>query len=224
MTLRPTETTRRPVRTEHHAFVDGDTGRCGAILRHIEPRRLHTRTVFRMGEDAPVYLVDHVVEHDGDVRQWRRFAYDCPTSGSRHTGTRDRAGAVRIDGRPAPRLTGALGGYGEHLLVDQLLRDESAAASYRQFDEGEPELDVQAAELRRSGVEPTLLLDGSTVAAERIDLVVDGRGGNTHWCVGTVVVKSDWRGAQSFLVPDLDAICSGLDHEVVTRIREFTAT
>jgi hypothetical protein len=61
------------------------------------------------------------------------------------------------------------------------------------------------------------------VDAERIQLVVAGRSTNTHWGVGGVVVKSDWCGAQSFLVDDLDVICAELDSEVVTRIREFAA-
>lgn len=76
------------MKTEYHAFVDGDVGLCGAILRHIETGSVRTRTVFRMGEDAPVYLVDHVVDHDGDVRRWSRFEYDSPSSESRHSGTR----------------------------------------------------------------------------------------------------------------------------------------
>ena len=57
------------MRTDYHAFVDGDVGRCGAILRHVDSRSLRTRTVFRMGVDAPLYLVDHLVDHDGDVRR-----------------------------------------------------------------------------------------------------------------------------------------------------------
>ena len=72
-------------------------------------------------------------------------------------------------------------------------------------------------------MEETELLDGATVEAERIELVVAGRHTNTHWCVGGRVVKSDWCGAQSFLVDDLDALCAGLDREVTGRIREFAA-
>lgn len=34
-------------------------------------------------------------------------------------------------------------------------------------------------------------------------------------------MKSDWCGAQSFLVDDLDALCAGLDPEVAARVREF---
>ena len=211
------------MRTEYHAFVDGEAGHCGAILRHLEPTTLRTRTVFRMGEDAPVYLVDHVVEHDGDVGRWSRFTYDSPTSATRHAGTRDLDGTVHVDGTAAPALSGAVGGYGEHLVVAQLLRDGADAVSYLQFDEGEPSVGPQSAELRRLGVETTDLLDGSSVHAERIQLVLAGRPTNAHWCVDGVVVKSDWCGAQSFLVDDLDALCAGLDAEVVWRIEEFAA-
>jgi hypothetical protein len=211
------------VRTEYHAFVDGDVGRCGAILRHVGPRSLRTRTVFRMGEDAPVYLVDHVVDHDGDVRRWTEFTYDSPATQSRHSGSRDGDGTVRFDGTVAPELTDAVGAYGEHLVLAQMLAGDERTVSYVQFDESEPGEEAQQAELRRCGSEATELLDGSTVDAERIQLVVAGRSTNTHWGVGGVVVKSDWCGAQSFLVDDLDAICAGLDAEVVTRIREFAA-
>ncbi|MCP3422569.1 hypothetical protein [Nocardioides pinisoli] len=211
------------MRTEYHAFVDGDVGRCGAILRHVEPRRMRTRTVFRMGEDAPVYLVDHVVDHDGDVRRWRRFTYHAPGSETQHSGTRDADGTVHVDGTVAPELTDTVGGYGEHLVLAQMLADGEDAVSYLQLDESEPGEDAQQAELRRVGVEATELLDGSTVDAERVQLVLDGRSANTHWCIDGVVVKSDWCGAQSFLVDDLDALCAGLDPEVAARIREFAA-
>lgn len=59
--------------------------------------------------------------------------------------------------------------------------------------------------------------------AERVQLVLAGHPTNAHWCVNGVVVKSDWCGAQSFLVDDLDDLCAGLDSEVVARIREFAA-
>ncbi len=211
------------MRAEHHAFVDGDAGRCGAILRHVGSRSLRTRTVFRMGEDAPVYLVDHVVEHDGDVRRWTRFTYYSPVSQSRHSGTRDADGTVRVDGMVAPELSDAVGAYGEHLVVAQMLAGDEQTVSYVQFDEGEPREGAQRADLQRCGPEVTELLDGSTVDAERIQLVVGGRATNAHWSVDGVVVKSDWCGAWSFLVDDLDALCAGLDAELVARIREFAA-
>jgi hypothetical protein len=211
------------VKTEYHAFVDGDVGRCGAILRHLEPRSLRTRTVFRMGEDGPLYLVDHVVAHEGDVRQWTRFTYSSPSARSEHSGTRDPGGTVHVDGTLAPELFDAVGAYGEHLVVGQMLRGDEDVVSYAQFDESEPGQDVQTAELHRGRFEATELLDGSTVDAERIQLVLAGRSTNAHWCVDGVVVKSDWCGAQSFLVDDLDDLCAGLDSEVVARVREFAA-
>ena len=182
------------MKTEYHAFVDGDVGRCGVILRHMEPRSLRTRTVFRMGEDAPVYLVDHVVDHDGDVRQWSRFSYDSPSSASEHSGTRDPDGTVHVNGTLAPELADAVGAYCEHLLLAQMIGDGTDAVSYLQLDESEPEGDPQTAELHRRGIEATELLDGSTVDAERIQLVLAGRSTNAHWCVDGVVVKSDWCG------------------------------
>ncbi|WP_191278776.1 hypothetical protein [Nocardioides flavus (ex Wang et al. 2016)] len=95
--------------------------------------------------------------------------------------------------------------------------------SYLQFDESEPERDPQAAELHRIGIEATELLDGSTVDAERVLLVLAGQSSNSHWCIDGAVVKSDWCGAQSFLVDDLDALCAGLDPEVVAQIRDFAS-
>ena len=211
------------MKTEYHAFVDGDVGRCGAILRHMEPRSLRTRTVFRMGEDAPLYLVNHVVDHDGDVRRWRRFTYDSPSSESQRSGTRDADGTVHVDGTPAPALSNAIGAYGEHLILTQMLGGKADTVSYLQFDESEPESDPQTAQMQRLGIEATELLNGSTVDAERIQLVVAGRSTNAHWCVDGVVVKSDWCGAQSFLVDDPDALCAGLDSEVAARVSEFAA-
>ena len=211
------------MRTDHHAFVDEDFGLCGAILRHVGPTSLRTRTVFRMGEDAPVYLVDHVVDHDGDVRQWRRFTYDSPTSATRHVGTRGPEGTVHVGGTLVPALSDAVGAYGEHLVLEQMLSACAPEASYLQFDEGEPAEEPQPARLRRVGLEPTELLDGSTVFAERVQLVVAGRATNTHWCLDGTIVKSDWCGAQSFLVDDLEGVCAGLDPEVAARIEEFVS-
>lgn len=211
------------MKTDYHAFVDGEVGRCGAILRHMEPLSLRTRTVFRMGEESPLYLVDHVVDHDGDIRRWRQFTYNSPSSESQHSGTREADGTVHLDGAAAPALSDAIGAYGDHLVVMQMLGDQTDTVTYLQFDESEPERDPQAAELLRTGVEATELLDGSIVYAERIQLVLAGRSTNAHWCVDGVVVKSDWCGAQSFLVDDLDALCAGLDSEVAARIREFGA-
>ena len=209
------------MKTEYHAFVDGDAGPCGAILRHIAPRSVRTRTVFKMGEEAPVYLVDHVVEHDGDIRRWTRFAYESPTSESQHSGTRDADGTVHVDGSPAPHLSGAVGAYGEHLVLTQMLLDGADTVSYLQFDEGAPEDGAELAELHRRGLETTELLDGSTVDAERVQVVLAGRPTNTHWSVDGVILKSDWCGAESFLADDVDALCEGLDPDVAARIREF---
>ncbi|MBS2939611.1 hypothetical protein KDN32_17870 [Nocardioides sp. J2M5] len=176
-----------------------------------------------MGDDAPLYLVDHVVEHDGDPRRWSGFTYDCPATGIRHVGTREASGTVHVDGRPAPGLSGAVGGYGEHLLVAQLLRDGEKTTSWLQLDESEPEAAPQRAELHREGVETTTLLDGATVQAERVRLSLDGAAANTHWIVDGVIVKSDWCGAQSFLVDDTGVLRAGLDHEVVEQIEDFAA-
>ena len=211
------------MKTEYHAFVDGDAGRCGAIMRHVEPSALTTRTAFRMGDDAPVYLVDHQVFHGGDARSWSSFTYDSPTSDSRHRGVRRFDDTIEVDGAPAPQLSDAVGGYTEHLVLTEMLRQGADSVSYIQFDESEPGEGTESAQLRRVGVEDTDLLDGSTVRAERVQLSIDGRPTNTHWCVDGVVVKSDWCGAQSFLIDDLDALCSGLDDEVAGLIRDFAA-
>jgi hypothetical protein len=140
---------------------------------------------------------------DGDVGRWRRFSYDSPSSGIQHFGTRDPDGTVHVDGALAPELCDAVGGYGGHLVLAQMLGDDVDSVSYVQFDEREPREDVQVAELHRRGIEATQLLDGSAVDAERILLVLAGRSTNAHWCVDGVVAKSDWCGAQSFLADDL---------------------
>jgi hypothetical protein len=66
----------------------------------------------------------------------------------------------------------------------------------------------------------TLGDDADSVSLRQFD---ESEPANAHWCVDGVVVKSDGCGAQSFLVDDLDALCAGLDPEVVAQIREFAA-
>ncbi len=46
--------------------------------------------------------------------------------------------------------------------------------------------------------------------AERVQLVLAGHSANTHWCVDGVVVKSDWCGAQSFLVEHTSPVLAPL--------------
>lgn len=210
---------------EYQIFVDGDVGPCGAILRHVESGMLRTRTVFKMGDDAPVYLVDHLVEYDGGVHQWTRFTYECASAGiTRYEGNRAADGSVHIGGEPAPALDGALPGYAEHLVLTQLLASGDPAAAYTQFAEGAPHDGTESVEMRRDGREPTELADGTTVEADRIVVLIGDQPTNTHWSVDGVVVKSDWCGAQSFPAPNIKSLLTGqpdLDDEVAARIREF---
>ncbi len=119
--------------------------------------------------------------------------------------------------------SGAIGGYGGTPPGADARRAQDDATSWLQFDESEPEAAAQRAILRREGLETTTLLDGSTVSAERVQLAVDGRASNAHWCVDGVVVKSDWCGAHSYLSHDPEALRAGLDPEVAARIEEFAA-
>lgn len=209
---------------EYQIFVDGEVGPCGAILRHVESGVLRTRTVFKMGDDAPVYLVDHLVEYDRGVHQWTRFNYQCPTAGITRRGNRAADGSVHIDGQPAPALDGALPGYAEHLVLTHLLTSGDPAAAYTQFAEGAPHDGTESVEMRRDGRESTELADGTMVEADRIVVLIDDQPINTHWSADGVVVKSDWCGAQSFSAPNIKSVLTGqpdLDDEVEARIREF---
>ncbi|KRF34428.1 hypothetical protein [Nocardioides sp. Soil805] len=212
---------------EYQIFVDGDVGPCGAILRQVESGMLRTRTVFKMGDDAPVYFVDHLVEYSGGVHQWTRFTYECPTAEiTRHEGNRAADGSVHIDKEPAPALDGALPAYAEHLVLTHLLTSGGPGAAYTQFAEGAPQDGTESVEIRRDGREPTELADGTTVEADRIVVLIDDQPTNTHWSADGEVVKSDWCGAQSFSAPTIELLLTGqpaLDDEVAARIREFAA-
>lgn len=203
------------------AFVDEDAGKCGAILRRQGPDGLTTRTVFRMGDDAPVYLVDHSVSYNNRIQDWTSFAYESPTSETSHRGSRDDDGAALVDGEAAPGLGEAIPGYAEILLVDEAMNDARTSVEYRFFDESEPDEGVKPAVLRREGTEDTELLDGTSITAERVRQVVQGTPANTHWYAAGDVVKSDWCGAQSFHVDDLDVLLEGLDDEVRGHITDF---
>ncbi len=56
-----------------------------------------------------------------------------------------------------------------------MLGDDADAVIYVQLDESEPGAGVQTVDLHRCGIESAELLDGSTVAAERSQLVLAGR-------------------------------------------------
>lgn len=205
---------------EFHSFVDSSVGKCGAILRRSSPGRLLTRTVFRLGEQAPIYLVDVTLDYVGSARTWTRYSVRIAGSDAIEVGERARTGEVRLGGGVVAALHDAVPSYAEHLLVGELLSAGQRSLTYRIFDEGRPHRASDAA-LTIQGLESIGLADGSLVDAQRVRLRVGGRPTNTHWAIGGVVVMSDWCGARSYRVADVDQLACDLDEDVARHIWDF---
>ena len=52
----------------------------------------------------------------------------------------------------------------------------------------------------------------------KVVLEVDGRAGNTFWCVEMLVMKSDWQGATSNSTNHIDSALVDLDAGVQARL------
>lgn len=201
------------------AFVDSDEGLCGAILREERDGLLRTRTALRMGADAPVYQVDDEIRFDGDVRNWQSFTYTTQPSGLTRQGKRPDTGEVHIDGVEQVALQQGIPSYADCLLVPAAVGSAHGVLEYERFDEAS--LACAHAALRLDGDEEIALFDGSQVVAQKVQLVVGGKPGNTFWVVGEQVVKSDWCGAQSFLLECPEGVFDDLDEEVQALISSF---
>lgn len=163
----------------------------GALVRRIHPTSLSTLVCFT--EPDGLYHVECRIEFDDeDPRHWRHYVIH------------DESSFVERDHEPDDPAD-AVPGYAEFLLVRDLLHD------------GEQEVVFTLVEESTGTMRPARLVH----EADEVGLYVDGRLTNRHRVVGDEVIASDWAGAGSRVVEDLDELFDGLDERVAVRVRNF---
>lgn len=163
----------------------------GALVRRIHPTSLSTLVCFT--EPDGLHHVECRIEFDDeDPRHWRHYVIH------------DEASFVERDHEPNDPAD-AVPSYAEFLLVRDLLHS------------GEPELAFTIVEESTGTMRPATLVH----EADEVGLYVDGALTNRHRVVGEEVIASDWAGAGSRVVEDLDELFAGLDEQVLVRVRNF---
>ncbi|GAA4288625.1 hypothetical protein [Georgenia daeguensis] len=181
--------------------------RVGALWRRFDDGVLTSRIAFPLG-DAEMYRAESVIAFEGDGVTWSATGYRQEPGGVASAVTRTAAGLGR-DTLPS---------FGEFRLVLHLLETGAGSVTFRRLDDGTPDRGARPAVLSRVGTETVALPDG-TGPCLRVDLLVDGERAGSHWSDADGVVKSDWLGAESYLVSAEDAL-AGLPPRIVAFLRD----
>lgn len=163
----------------------------GAIVRRVQPTSLSTMVSFTQPEG--LYHVETRIELDDEnPRHWRHYVWH------------DDQTFVERDHEPSDPAD-AVPSFAEFLLIQHLL------------ETGDAELPFTLLEEQSGSLHPAVLVH----EADEVGLYVDGELTNRHRVVGDEVIASDWNGAGSRVVHDLDELFQDLDEQVAMRVRNF---
>ncbi|MEL4504462.1 hypothetical protein AAEX63_06400 [Luteococcus sp. H138] len=163
----------------------------GAVVRRVQPTSLSTMVCFTRPEG--LYHVESRIEFDDEnPRHWRHYVWH------------DEQNFVERDHEPSDPAD-AVPSFAEYLLVKELL------------DSGDAELPFTLLEEQAGSLHRAVLVH----EADEVGLYVAEKLTNRHRVVGDEVIASDWNGAGSRLVHDLDELFRGLDEQVAMRVRTF---
>lgn len=194
------------ITTEIESFYD-DGNKAGALIRRLSKDFIQTTLVFRI-EDGPIIHLFQETRFPADVLDWSKYKYLDHLEGT----------SVEVRAATEPllrdRTVKPIPSYAAHVVLKDFLATAEPQREFNQFSEGIP-LAVTPAAFVDRGTENVETPWGS-LEALKIVLEVDGREGNTFWCVDGSVVKSDWQGATSYATGDLGFVLQDLDAEVQT--------
>lgn len=175
----------------------------GVLVRSYGDGAMSTQLVFESPDGRLVDLYQQTVFDD--VRAWAEFTY------------RDDGDEIRVFNRrtadasrrtPSVDVGAAIPSYAAHDVLRRFIHSDAPDVHFEQFAEAVHPAPTRARFVREGSDE--LVIDGARIPARRIRLYVDARPGNTFWTSGTTIVMSDWGGAQSYPVTDLDAVLHSL--------------
>ncbi|WP_420175181.1 hypothetical protein [Luteococcus sp. OSA5] len=163
----------------------------GAIVRRIEPTSLSTLVCFT--EPGGLHHVECRIEFDGENPfDWTHYVMH----NDDEFVERDHEQSDPGDVVPS---------FAEPRLVQQLLHSGEPELSFTLLDEGSGQM--RPARLVHKGDEVGLYSEDHLL--------------NRHRVVGDEVIASDWNGAGSRVVHEVDELLDGLDEQVALRVRNF---
>lgn len=179
----------------------------GALVRQLSGNFIQTTLVFKIVGGPIVHLFQRT-RFSTHVLDWDEYEYV-----DHHE---DISVEVHADDKPLLRgpTRKPIPSYAAHLVLKDFLATDEPRRDFEQFNEGDP-LAVNAAVFMCQGREDIETPWGIREAL-KVVLEVDGRAGNTFWCIDGSVVKSDWQGASSYFIRDIDLALEDLDAEVRT--------
>lgn len=199
--------------TEIESFYLGEQ-KVGALVRRFSLNLIQTTLVFKI-EDGPVIHLFQETRFPTDVLEWSEYKYVDHLEGTNVEAKADTGPLLRDPAsKPIPS-------YAAHVVLKDFLATAEPQRGFSQFNECVP-LTITPAAFVRQGTERVETPWGWRDAVEVV-LEVDGRAGNTFWCVDTLVVKSDWQGATSYSTNNIDSALQGLDAEVQRHVESALA-
>ncbi|MGC5629700.1 hypothetical protein ACPYO6_15805 [Georgenia sp. Z1344] len=184
----------------HEAFRGAD-GSAGVLLRADSASGTRFLTCFVEPGDT-LYRVAIRVVHPGRPDQWTSLEMADHVGGTIAT-----LGAREV----AP---GSIPSYADILVVEDLVAAGQDGYEWNRLDEST--LGTLHAALRRGEEGEVDGLDGAPIAATPYVLELEGQATYSFWVADGQVVVSDWAGAFSYRVADLDAALEGSSKDVAT--------
>lgn len=195
--------------TEIESFHEAGA-KVGALIRHLSKDLLRTTLAFRV-EGGPVVHLFQETRFAPDVFEWSAYRYvDHLQNSTVEVRAAELPPRRDIASTPIPS-------YAAHLVLRDFLETTAPQRLFSQFHEDDPAATVSAAFVRH-GTETIQTPQGPRDAL-KVVLEVDGRAGNTFWCIDGAPVKSDWQGATSYAATDTDSVLRGLDTEVLSILK-----
>lgn len=192
--------------TEIESFHDAGA-KVGALIRHPSEDLLQTALAFKV-DGGPVVHLFQETRFATRVFDWSAYRYVDHLQNS-NVEARAAESPPRRDIADAPS-------YAARLVLTDFLATTAPQREFRQFHEDDPSAIASAAFVRH-GTE--IQTPWGPRDSFKIVLEVDGREGNTFWCIDGVPVKSDWQGATSYAITDTDFVLRGLDAEVLSILK-----
>ncbi|MGC5617136.1 hypothetical protein [Georgenia sp. Z1491] len=185
---------------EHEAFRGAD-GSAGVLLRADSASGTRFLTCFVEPRDA-LYRVAIRVVHPGRPSEWTSLEMADHVGGTIAT-----LGAREV----AP---GSIPSYADILVVEELVASGEDTVRWDRLDEST--LGTVPAAVERGPEAEVDDLDGTPITATPYALSIDGQPTYTFWVADGRVVVSDWSGAMSYRVADLEAALVGSSKDVAT--------
>lgn len=191
----------------HEAFR-ADDGSVGVLLRSYSSSGTRFLTCFAE-PDGTVYRVVIRVVHTGSPGGWTSLEMADHVGGTIAT-----LGAREVS-------PGMIPSYADVLVVEDMVASDLTSFRWSRLDEST--LTGADATLHQGEPGEVAGLDGEAVPATPYVLATDGVRANTFWVADGRVVVSDWSGARSYLVDDLDTALRGASGDVAQHARSWVA-